>query len=530
VLRERGVGRDSVVAVRLGRGAGLITALLAVWRAGGAYLPLSPDDPPARWREVCGAAGARHLITEAGVEVIHPGDRPRRPGTSPAPGDLAYVIFTSGSTGRPKGVAVPHGALAARVRWMAAAYGLSPADRVLQFAAVTFDTHAEEVYPALAAGATLVVAPGESAALPDFLATPAGAALTVLDLPTPYWHELVALGPALPWPGRLRLTIIGADQAQPHAVAAWRERFGDRVTLLNTYGPTEATVIATAARLGAADARRRPPIGRPIAQTAAYVLDDRLRPVPAGRPGELYLAGAGLARGYLGRPGATAQRFLPDPFGAPGTRMYRTGDRVRLGPDGELEFLGRTDGQLKIRGFRVEPGESEARLQAHPLVRWAVVAPKPLDGEPRLVAYLIPAGVAKPDLIATVRQDLSAALPAYLVPSAFVVLDEAPLTANGKVDVAALPAPEPDGPRQYTAPRTDGEDLVAGVFAEVLGRERVGVHDDFFALGGHSLHAIRVVGRIRAATDLDVPVAALFERPSVAALTEHLESLLAEDA
>ncbi|WP_345137421.1 amino acid adenylation domain-containing protein [Dactylosporangium darangshiense] len=528
VLRERGVARGDVVAVCLGRGAGLVTALLGVWRAGAAYLPLNPADPAARRDEVCQAAGVRHVVTDAdvtpdGIEAVPPADL--------EPGDLAYVIFTSGSTGTPKGVAVPHAALAARVRWMTGAYGLSPADRVLQFAAATFDTHAEEVYPALAAGATLVMAPGDSAALPDFLATPAGAALTVLDLPTPYWHELVALGTALPWPDRLRLVIIGADQAQPHAVAAWRARFGDRVTLLNTYGPTEATVIATAARLGAADARRRPPIGRPIAETAAYVLDERLRPVPGGMPGELYLAGAGLARGYLGRPGATAQRFLPDPFGPPGTRMYRTGDRVRLGPDGELEFLGRTDNQLKIRGFRVEPGEAEARLQAHPLVRWAVVVPRAVDGEPRLVAYLIPAEDGAKDTAAVVRRDLAAALPTYLVPEAFVVLDAPPLTANGKVDVAALPDPgAPDIATQYTPPRTDGEELVAGVFAEVLGRDRIGVHDDFFAAGGHSLHAIRVVGRIRAATDLDVPVAALFERPTVAALTEHLEAMIAEDA
>ncbi|MGW4637724.1 amino acid adenylation domain-containing protein [Sphaerisporangium sp. NPDC004334] len=589
-LRRRGVVPGAVVGVCLGRSVEALVALLAVWRAGAAYLPLDPEYPDERLAFLVGDSGARLVVTAEALahrlppgtplltapsepdtggdtrrttrlgddtrpaaepgdltrptaepgdptrSVAEPGDdtwravEPVDPTRSVAesgddtwravePGDPAYVIYTSGSTGRPKGVLVEHGALAGRVRWMREAYGLAPGDRVVQFASLSFDAHAEELYPALTAGASVLLLPDGAATLPDVLRTPAGQDVTVLDLPTAYWHRLTEALDDLTWPERLRLVIIGGEQAHAAAVARWRDRFGDRVRLVNTYGPTEATVIATAAALGAADAGRRPSIGRPIAGATAHVLGPHGEPVPPGVPGELYLGGAGLARGYLGRPALTADRFVPDPYGPPGSRLYRTGDRARWRPDGTLEFLGRFDGQAKVRGFRVEPGEVEAALLADPLVRQAAVV---ADGD-RLVAYVT--GTADPD---DLRRLLSATLPPHLVPTAWVAMDALPLTVTGKVDLAALPAPAPAPAIAFVAPRTDAEVLVAGVWAEVLGLEVVGAFDDFFALGGHSLLVIRVAALLRDAVDLEVPIRTVFDRPTVAGLAEAVENLLVE--
>jgi amino acid adenylation domain-containing protein len=449
-LRRRGVRPGDVVGVCLGRSADAVAALLAVWRAGAAYLPLDPDYPDERLAFMIADSGARLVVTSTGLAhrpppgtdlvlvEAPPGDGDDDNGNEgpwpPAgPGQPAYVIYTSGSTGQPKGVLVEHGALASRVHWMREAYGLAPADRVAQFASLSFDAHAEELYPALASGASVLLLPDGAATLPDELRRPAGRAVTVLDLPTAYWHRLTEALGDVTWPEPLRLVIIGGEQAHAAAVARWRDRFGDGVRLVNTYGPTEAVIIATARALDARDALRTPPIGRPIDGTVARVLGPHGELVPPGVPGELHLGGAGLARGYLDAA-LTAGRFVPDPYGPPGSRMYRTGDRVRLRADGELEFLGRFDDQLKVRGFRVEPGEVTTALLAHPGVRQAAVT---ADGE-RLVAYV--AGTAGPDEL---RGHLAATLPAYLVPSAWVSLDELPLAVTGKVDVAALPAPAP---------------------------------------------------------------------------------------
>ncbi|MCK2215700.1 amino acid adenylation domain-containing protein [Actinomadura sp. ATCC 31491] len=535
-LRRRGVADGSVVGVCLGRSAEAIVALLAVWRAGGAYLPLDPEHPDERLAFLLADSGARLVVTDPAlarrlppdVAVLVPSERSgsgddRWLGgwASAGPGDPAYVIYTSGSTGRPKGVLVEHGALAARVAWMRQAYGLHPGDRVVQFASLSFDAHAEELYPALAAGASVLLLPGGAATLPDELRTPAGREVTVLDLPTAYWHRLTEALGDVTWPEPLRLVVLGGEQAREAAVARWRDRFGDRVRLVNTYGPTEATVIATAATLGASDAVRRPPIGRPISGTTARVLGPYGEPVPPGFPGELCLGGAGLARGYLNRPALTADRFGPDPWGPPGARLYRTGDRVRWRADGTLEFLGRLDGQVKVRGFRVEPGEVETALLARPGVRQAAVA---AHGE-RLVAYV--AGDAAPDEL---RRALAASLPAHLVPSAWVRLDTLPLTVAGKVDTAALPPPEPEPAARHVPPRTDAEELVAGVWARVLGLdgERVGALDDFFALGGHSLLATRVAALLGNAVEVEVPIRTVFDRPTVAGLAEAVEELLIE--
>jgi len=551
-------GEEPVVAVCAGRSPELVAAFLGTLRAGAVYLPLDPAYPDARLAfmvqdsgavlVLADAPGAERMRAAAGVPVLPLDDVPvpavgREVATDDdvgaRPDGLAYVIYTSGSTGVPKGVGVEHGGLAARVRWMRDSYPITAADRVLQFASTGFDTHAEELYPVLAAGGTLVVPTVAPELLPEWLPTPAGRSVTVLDLPTAYWHRLVHDLPPQLWPPALRLMIIGGAAADPDAVAAWREAFGDRVDLLNTYGPTESTIVATAARLTAADTTRRPSIGTPAAGSSAAVLDRGGRPVPVGFPGELHLGGAGVARGYLGRPGLTAERFPPDPAGPPsgrpGARLFRTGDLVRLRRDGGLEFLGRVDRQVKIRGYRIEPGEVEAALLAGADVAQAAVVVHAGGGsggaggaDPVLAAYLVPVpgAVLVPD---DVRRRLERSLPPYLVPGAIAVLDALPLTPNGKLDVAALPAPSAvlaAAPRPYVAPRTDAEELVADVWAEVLGLERVGALDDFFALGGHSLLATRVTARLRAAVDVELPLRVLFTTPSVADVAAAVEELL----
>jgi len=532
LLRGRGVAPGDVVGVCLDRSPDAVAALLAVWRAGAAYLPLDPDHPAGRLAFMLDDSAASLVLTSAnlgdrlpqGTPRAHTNERPpfpvNVPASVPAPGSAAYVIYTSGSTGTPKGVVVSHHNLAARVAWMREAYGLGPDDRVVQFASLSFDTHAEETYPALAAGARLELLPEGGVTLPDHLDQ-----VTVLDLPTAYWHALVDDLDEISWPPTLRLVILGGEQAHEAAVTRWRERFGDRVRLVNTYGPTETTIIATAAELDGSPGR--PPIGVPIADTSVLLLDGSGEAVPPGAPGELCVGGAGVAVGYLGRPDLTAERFptlgVPGDPGVPrvpgalgGERIYRTGDLARWRSDGRLEFLGRLDDQVKVRGFRIELGEIEARLLAHPGVGQAAVA---VRGE-TLAGYVV--GTATGDELATY---LAGTLPAYMVPAAWVSLTALPLTANGKLDRAALPAPEA-GSRTRTAPRGDAEELVAEIFGEVLGIEEVGAFDDFFALGGHSLLATRAVARLRAAIEVEVPIRTLFARSTVADLAAAVEDLL----
>ncbi|MQY15423.1 Linear gramicidin synthase subunit D [Streptomyces sp. RB5] len=532
-LAAHGVARGDLVAFCLPRGPRAVVAMLAAWRLGAGYLPLDPDYPASRLAFMLADSGASLLLTpdgapvegvDAGIPVLAVGtdddsDSRELKETPAAPDDPAYLIYTSGSTGTPKGVLVPHRALAARVAWMRDGYGLTEADRVLQYATLSFDTSAEEIFPALATGAVLISArPG--AALPDQLAEPYADGVTVIDLPTPYWHHLVADLDETPWPKTLRLLILGADQVRPEAVAAWRERFGNGVRLINSYGPTETTIIATTADLGADDAVRRPPIGRPLGATTVAVLDRHGAPVPPGTPGELVIGGAGVTDGYLGRPGATARAFVPDPDGPPGARRYRTGDLVRRRPDGALEFLGRIDDQVKVRGYRIEPGEIESALLALPGVAQTAVTAR---GD-TLAAYVVGDSLDP----AALRTALATVLPPHQIPGAFVELDALPLTPNGKLDRRALPEPDAaDRPRApHVAPRTDAEELVADVWQEVLGVDAVGAHDDFFDLGGHSLLATRVVARIRAAIDLSVPLRALFTHRTVAAFAEAVEAAL----
>ncbi|WP_433511782.1 amino acid adenylation domain-containing protein [Nonomuraea sp. CA-143628] len=524
-LAGRGAGPGDIVGLRLGRSVDAVVAMLAIWRVGAAYLPLDPACPSVRLQHMTAMSGARltvpdDLTTTSGTgPVVSDAQRaaddlaaaygltavddPR----AQAPG-LAYVIYTSGSTGTPKGVAVEHAGLAARVRWMRHEYGLRPGDQVVQLASLSFDTHAEELYPALTTGATVVLVPDGGATLPDLLAERPD--ITVLDLPTAYFHHLVDLIDEIAWPAALRLVVIGGEQVHATAVARWRRRFGDRVRLVNTYGPTETTIVATAAELTGDDPH--PPIGRPIHATTVRILDPHGTPTPPGAPGELYIGGPGVARGYLGAPELTAQRFvrLPD-----GCRYFRTGDRVRLRPDGLLEFLGRVDEQVKVRGFRIEPGEVEHCLRTHPDVRQAVVVAR--HGE--LVAYVV-------GETAELADHVAGRLPPYMVPAHWVVLDSLPLTANGKLDRGALPEPGRAGSTDATPPRSDAEELVADVWGEVLGADKVGAFDDFFALGGHSLLAIRVAARLRAIAGVELPIRTLFARRTVAELARAVEEAL----
>ncbi|SEG80939.1 amino acid adenylation domain-containing protein [Actinacidiphila yanglinensis] len=496
-LRRGGVRRGSVVGVCLPRSVDAVVALLAVWRAGAAYLPLDPELPPARRAHLVADSAAALVVDER----YRPADGPA-PAVEVTPGDAAYVIYTSGSTGTPKGVVVEHGSLAARVVWMRDAYELTGADRVVQFASVSFDTHAEEIYPALAAGAAVVLLPGGGTRLPELLA--ARRDITVLDLPTAYFHRLADMADEVPWPDGLRLVVIGGEQVRAAAVAGWRAHFGGAVRLLNTYGPTETTIVATAGEL-----HDDVHIGRPIAATTAWVLDEDGGLAPPGAPGELAVGGAGVARGYLGRPELTAGRFTADPWGPPGARLYRTGDRVRWRPDGRLEFLGRVDDQFKVRGFRVEPGEVEAALLTHPAVTAATVT---TDGE-SLAAYVVAAG--DPPGPAELRSHVAELLPAHLVPTAVVHLAELPLTVSGKVDRSRLPAPQPVRSGPGTPPRTDTERAIAAVWAELLDAEQLGVDDDFFDLGGHSLLAVRAATRTGRALGRPVAVMDLFQHPTV---------------
>ncbi|MEV6986916.1 amino acid adenylation domain-containing protein [Sphaerisporangium sp. NPDC051017] len=536
-----------LVGVCLGRSPGAVAALLAAWHAGAGYLPLDPEHPAERLAAMIRDAGVRLVVADPERAPLLPAtvatvvvDATGRPtGSGPAVRDggaegtdgasgtdlgaAAYVIYTSGSTGTPKGVVVEHGGLAARVRWMRGAYELGPADRVVQFASLGFDTHAEEIFPALAAGAAVVMLPDGGASLPDHLAAPSGSSgssgVTVLDLPTAYWHRLVDLIDEVRWPESLRLVILGGEQVHAAAVARWRARFGDRVRLVNTYGPTETTIIATATDLDD-DGGSRPPIGWPIAETTVHVMDARGAVVPPGVPGELCVGGAGVARGYLGRPALTAGRFVPDPSGPPGSRLYRTGDRARVRADGRLEFLGRLDDQVKVRGYRIEPGEVEARLLAHPGVGEVAVAVR----DDTLVAFV--AGSASFD---DLRRHAAETLPPYMVPGLWTRLDRLPLTPSGKVDRAALPEVERERETRFVEPRTDAERLVADIWAEVLDLERVGALDDFFHLGGHSLLAVRVIARLRADVEVDMPIRTIFARRTVADLAAALEELLLEE-
>ncbi|MEP7013165.1 MAG: non-ribosomal peptide synthase/polyketide synthase, partial [Acidobacteriota bacterium] len=521
-LRELGAGPERRVAVCLDRSAELVVALLAVLKAGSAYVPLDPAYPQERRQFVLEDSGAALRIGR-GLEVSSVGpDAPlSNPGNS-GPDHLAYVIYTSGSTGVPKGVAITHGNAVAFVRWAGAVFSIAELSGVLAATSISFDLSIFELFVPLSRGGTVILA-DDALALPSAAeaARAAGVEITLVNTVPSAIAELVRLA-ALP--ASVRTVSLAGEPLQRGLVDRVYAQPGV-ARVLNLYGPSEDTTYSTFARV-AAGPGGAPTIGRPVGGTRAYVLDGDFKPVPAGLPGELYLGGAGLARGYLDRPGATAERFVPDPFGGSaggGTRLYRTGDLARWRPEGDLEFLGRRDFQVKIRGFRIELGEIEAALAEHPAVAEAAVLARPEeDGGLRLVAYVAPQGAG--DL----RDYLAARLPAHMLPSAFVGLPALPLTANGKIDRRALAKlavgtePGEGGGATGRLPSTPEEELVAGIWSEVLGLGSVGATDDFFHLGGHSLLATRVVSRLRQAFAIELPVRALFAFPTVAALAAEV--------
>lgn len=516
-LRATGVGPGTTVGVRLGRSVELAAALLGVLKAGGACVPLDPAYPADRLAFMAADAGIVALVTEDGVVEQGPsGDGPG------VPVDVAYVIYTSGSTGRPKGVLLTQAGLVNHHRAVVDLYGLGPGDRVLQFCSLGFDASIEELFPSWAAGATVVFRPDDAPLLGrSWLRWLDDQRITVLNLPTAYWHawtaDLDALG--APVPDDVRLVVVGGEKALGPAYRTWRRVSGGRSRWVNAYGPTETTCMSTWFEPSGAEGDGDPPIGRPLPDTSVLVVDDGRRPVEPGSTGELLIGGAGLARGYLGHPELTAERFVDVPGAG---RMYRTGDVVRALPTGDLDFVGRIDDQVKIRGFRVEPGEVEAALARHPAVAaTAVVAREHPPGDTRLVAYVVSRpGAARP-AAAELRRFLAGQLPAHMVPAAFAFLDALPLTANGKVDRAALPSPEgaaAGGGR--TRSRSPAEDVVAAVWARVLGLDPadLGPDDDFFDLGGHSLLATQVIAQLRDEFDTDTPLRTIFEAPSLAGL------------
>ncbi|GLY38116.1 pyoverdine biosynthesis protein PvdJ [Amycolatopsis sp. NBRC 101858] len=506
-LVEDGVRPGTAVGVRPARGVAAVVAMLAVWRAGGVYVPLDPRFPARR---------LDFMVAEAGVERIIDGtERPAEPigPRTPDPREAAYVIFTSGSSGRPKAVAVPHGALAAHVAAARECFGITAKDRVLSFASFSFDASFEQILPALSAGARVVLRPDEVWTPAELAERVRAEGVTVLELTPSYLAEVTAGADIL---SGLRLLVTGGEVLPAATLERWFDRHAG-VPVVNTYGPTESVISTTAQRI-TGPGTGRVPIGRPLGGRRVYVTDARGALVPAGVPGELLVGGDELAHGYLGRPGATAERFVPDAFGGTGGRLYRTGDLVRWRPDATLEFLGRVDDQVQIRGFRVEPGEVEAVLREHPAVTDAAVVVRDVRGEPALVAYVAGAG----DL----REWCANRLPGYLVPAVFTALETLPRTVPGKLDVAALPDPDVPVVAEFEAPETPTETVTAQIWAEVLGVARVGRHEDFFALGGHSLRAVAVAARLRAAFGCPVPVRDLFEHPTVARLAARVEDRL----
>jgi amino acid adenylation domain-containing protein len=530
-LRRLGAGPERVVGVVLPRGVDLVAAELGVLKAGAAYLPLDPAVPRRRLDAVLAAAGVPALVTNAAlgrdlagaapaiVDVAGPHDQaPGAPAPTPGARSLAYVIATSGSTGVPKVVAVEHGSLAQMAGWYRDLFGIGPADRVSMLFSPGFDGSVSEIWGTLTAGATSCVADEEARfSATRFRDWAQEAGITVAGMPVPVSEEVLAL----PWQPdrRLRVFYTGADRLRksPRSDAPYR--------VVNVYGPTEDTFGSTVADVP--PGHDLPPIGRPVPGTEAYVLDASLEPVGVAVAGELFLGGAGLARGYLDQPALTAERFVPHPFaGATGRRLYRTGDVVRWRADGGLEFVGRGDDQLKVRGFRIEPAEVEAALGAHPSVAAAHVTGtrRGDEGEARLVAYVVPAAGGPAPAARELRDHLSRTLPGYMVPDTYVALERLPLTARGKIDRAALPAP--DGRAREAPsepPATALERSLAGIWQGVLGGEPVGLRDNFFDLGGHSMLLVAVQRRIAEAIGREVPILALFQHPTIADLAAHLQ-------
>jgi len=539
-LQSLGVGREALVGICLPRAPEMVVAALAVMKAGGAYVPMDPESPVPRLHFMLRDTQLRVLITHRPIaRTLPPGqwqllildegqaDLRVRPQTPPdmdiGVQNLAYVIYTSGSTGQPKAVQIEHRGLLNLVYWHRRSFFITPGDRASQVVSFGFDAAVWEIWPYLTAGASVHfpddATRGTSKSLGDWLLEQR---ITVTFAPTAMAESLLAVD----WPAKtaLRLLLTGADSLRrfPPVNLPFR--------LINNYGPTECTVVATSGEISP-DHRpdSRPTIGRPIDNVQTYILDEHLEQVTVGTVGELYLGGAGLGRGYLNRPDQEAEAFVPNSFSSvPNERLYRTGDLARYLPDGQIVFVGRTDEQVKIRGYRIEPNEIASLLNQYPGVQTSVVVARADNGDDRrLTAYVVSSDT---QLTREVLQGyLRAQLPDYMVPVAFVRLDSLPLNSSGKLDRAALPAPTslntiPD--EVYRAPRTAVETRMVSILVELLGLEKIGVNDNFFFLGGHSLLGTQLIARVRSIFGVELPLRKVFDSPTAAELSDEIERLL----
>ena len=554
-LRELGVEPETRVGILLDRSLEVAVALLGVLKAGGLYVPLDPAYPQERLRFMLSEANVAVLLTERRLTEELPTHNARvvcldrdahsiaeRDGDNPTnvalADNLAYLIYTSGTTGQPKGILIPHGALVNSIFAFITQHRIAPQDCILQFASLSFDVAAEELFAAWLAGATAVMRPGEVIAThAEFVALLESQGVTIVNLPASFWAEwLGALEEGtLGLPKTLRRVVVGNEKTLGETLDRWRALVGEAVEWNNAYGPSETTITASNFEPARASSPAQVshvgsvPIGRPVINAQMFILDGSLQPVPQGVAGELYIGGAGLARGYDKQPAQTAERFIPNPYSLRrGARLYRTGDLARHLPDGNIEFLGRVDEQVKIRGFRIELGEIEAALLGHPQVKEAsVIARETQGGEKRLVAYVVASAeedIGEP-LHQELRRYLSEYLPEYMLPQAFVRLAELPMTPNGKVDRKALPLIESvrEGAAEtFVAPRSEMERIIAGVWREMLSLEQVGINDNFFNLGGHSLLMVHVNNRLREILRRELSMIEMFRYPTVGALAEHL--------
>ncbi|WP_248141655.1 non-ribosomal peptide synthetase [Burkholderia gladioli] len=553
-LIELGVRPDTRVALCAERSPAMVIALLAILKAGGAYVPLDPAYPGERLSHIlhdaqpllllADAVGQQTLADQWGqlpmlaLEQPLPADlktsNPNTQAIGLTPAHLAYVIYTSGSTGTPKGVMVEHAQIVRLFDVTQASYGFNEQDVWCLFHSIAFDFSVWELWGALRYGGRLVIVPNDVARFaPDFHRLVCKQNVTVLNQTPSAFKAFIEADANSDSENSLRYVVFGGDALDPSILAPWYARHPDkRPQLVNMYGITETTIHVSHRLLDRSDTSKRgSPIGHRIPDLRIYLLDAYGQPVPLGAVGELYIGGAGVARGYLNQPELSAERFLNDPFhSAPGARMYRTGDLARYQADGNLEFLGRNDQQVKIRGFRIEPGEIETHLASHPAVREAVViAREDAPGEKRLVAYVTPNQEVPEDLALVLRTYLGARLPEYMVPAAYVMLQALPLTPNGKLDRRALPAPDSSAyaQRGYEPPQGEAEIILASIWAELLGLERVGRHDNFFELGGHSLLAVRLLSRLPHVLNVAPPLASLFDQPTLAGFALAVTELLA---
>jgi amino acid adenylation domain-containing protein len=543
-LQALGVEPEVLVGIYVEPSLEMLVGILGILKAGGAYLPLDSAYPEERLALMLADANPKVLLTQKRfiaipthqAKVIYldtdlqyaQKEHQQNPLTKVTSENLAYLIYTSGSTGTPKGVLITHQALVNHSVAVAKAYQLQQSDKILQFASISFDVAAEELFPTWLSGATVVIRPEQVLDFHHFQQFLTKQQLTVLNLPTAYWHEWVShlTQTKASLPASLRLVIAGTEQASAEKLALWQQLTGNRIKWLNAYGPTEATIGAT---IYAAKPENLPvscvPVGRPIANTQIYILDQNLQPVPISIQGELYISGACLARGYLNQPELTAEKFISNPFNnSKFNRLYKTGDLARYLANGDIEILGRIDQQVKIRGFRIELGEIETRLSQHPHIRQTVVIARENNlGEKQLVAYINPN--KQTPTVSELRSFLQTKLPPYMLPSAFVTLPNFPLTPNGKIDRQALPAPE-TLPRELeidrVIPQTELEKSIANIWQNILKIENLGIHDNFFELGGHSLLIAKVHSQIHQLFPTNLSILDLFRYPTISTLAEYL--------